>query len=124
MQGHRYTASVCVPRRPYEGGIVKKPTKEESESAAEVGCTDPSWVQKYPTLLEYLTSAVWDDKSPREVSTLSIRIEGGQFQLGLNDKAMKRSVYTTASTLTEALKLLEGCLAHGKEPWRSWKGKK
>jgi hypothetical protein len=104
--------------------LMKRPTESQEASRASTGCTDERFAKQYPTLLEYMTTESWEDGGKREPSSLSVRIEGGEFLVSLNDKANKASVYTTAGSIQEALKLMEGALVSGKAPWRVWKGKK
>jgi len=104
---------------------VKRPSVgSDGVVGSNAACTDERFAKLYPTLLEYLTDAKWDDGKDREVSTLTISLMEGCINLALNDRALSRSLYTTAETLMEALKLLEGSLASGKSSWRSWKAKK
>lgn len=104
---------------------MKKPDTEERANRSATGCTDAKFQGKYPTIVEYLISAAWEDGSPRELSALSISCRDGCVALAMNDKELKQSLYTLAGTLEEALKLMEGALVSGAGEWRSWKaGKK
>lgn len=103
--------------------------RPDLKSAAVVSgvqqCSDDVFQRKYPTIVSYLMDEKYDDGSVREPSALSISVRDGLISLALNDKDVKASLYTQASTLNEALKLMEGVLADGSAPWRPWKaGKK
>lgn len=100
---------------------MKRPTPAQETSARETGCPDATFAGKYPTLVAYLTDDAWEDGKARETSAISFTIKDGVFQLAINDKALKQSLYTTAATMTEALKLAEGALRDGTGQWRSWK---
>ena len=104
--------------------ILKKPDPAERKRIAVEGLADDLFVKKLPSIMEYLVTEQWDDGSPREASALSVTIKDGLIQVALNDKAMKQSLYTSAATLQDALKLMEGCLRDGKAPWRVWKAGK
>jgi hypothetical protein len=107
-----------------EGVIMKKPESEATRTPGGVTPFDDVWLGTYPTIGEYLSTDSWDDGSVREPSSLSISLRDGQTLLALNDKSMRRSIYTQADTLEDALGLLEAALAGGKCTWRPWGGKK
>lgn len=113
------------PRRrryiPWRIEPLKRPTEAQEKSSAAHGLSDAQFVGKYPTILAYLTDDVWDDGKAREVSALSWSVKDGSWQLALNDKALKQSLYTAGPTMNEALKLMETCLSSGTGSWRSWK---
>lgn len=85
---------------------------------------DEIWGKKYPHIVEYLTCAAYDDGGSREPSALSVRVEGADIQLALNDKDLKQSLYTQATTFTDAMRLMNEALGSGKGQWRPWKGGK
>ncbi len=101
---------------------MKKPSATSSGSGMEPGgaVTDANVRAKYPALLEYLTTTKWEDGSPRETSTLTIFVEGGQFKVAVNDRALKRSVYVTARTLQDALAAAQEAVAGDAADWRAW----
>jgi hypothetical protein len=100
---------------------MKKPTKEQEDLAAVAGHADEGFTKKYPTLAEYMTTQAWEGGGVREPSAISLSIKDGLWQAALNDKALKQSLYSSAATLAEALKALEGALADGVGAWRPWK---
>lgn len=80
-----------------------------------------SVIGPYPTIMEYMTDAYWEDGKPRETSSLTINVGGDQVRVSLNDKPGKRSVNTSAVNLVGALEALEAVLATGAPPWRHWR---
>jgi len=83
------------------------------------------WLVKFPTVCEYLSTTSWEDGTPREASALSVSVQDGCILIALNDKDLKQSLYTSAESLLEALKLMEGALSSNVGQWRPWKaGKK
>lgn len=77
-----------------------------------------------PATWEYLTADRFADGKTRELSSVSIFVEGSQVKACLNDKACKRSLYVTGESLETALHALERLLAAGTDAWRYWKGGK
>lgn len=100
---------------------MKRPTEAQQASSLATGVGEEGFMKRYPTIVMYLTDDVWEDGKARETSALSFTVKDGMWQLALNDKALKQSLYTSAATMTEALKLLEAVLRDGVPPWRSWK---
>lgn len=84
-------------------------------------CSDGSFAAKFPTITTWMTDGFWDDGKAREVSTLGVRFGDGQVHLSLVDHDAKRSVYTDAKTIEDALMLLEEALKAETCVWRAWK---
>jgi len=84
---------------------------------------DESWVKAYPILSEQLGDDRWDDGTPREVSTLGLKVEDGRIVASLNDKECKRSLYRSGETVKGALVALEKALSDPGADWRPWSGK-
>lgn len=125
LRGKRYrghygwTDPNRVPR--YEEVVImKKPDTVAKAKAGQVSLPDDKFVTQYPMITEYLATQEWEDKTPREPSTLAVSLGDGMFKLALNDKELKQSLYTAAGTLQEALKLMEGALKAGNGEWRKW----
>jgi len=77
-------------------------------------------LKERPHVAQLLTDAWWDDGTPREVCTLTVRVGLEQTQLNVNDAENEQSITTTAETLDAALTLLEDALASGRNLWRKW----
>lgn len=124
--GHIGWVSPRLYVRPFESYVMKRPEGKVAGARSGGGvCSDEQLVKRYPTIMLYLTDAVYDDGGAREVSALSVSVRDGQVALALNDKDLKQSLYTQAETLPEAMKLMEGALVSGTGEWRPWKaGKK
>lgn len=104
---------------------MKKPDKSQVAAAAATGCPDATFSKQYPTITQFLSDVAWDDGTKREPSSLGVTVRDGLVQLAMNDKDAKQSMYTSAGSLTEALKLMEKALAGGLDAWRPWNaGKK
>lgn len=100
---------------------MKREAADNQRKAGKWKYPGGSLIGDYPTIVEYMTDAFWDDGKPREPSSLTINIGGDQVRISLNDKPQKRSVNTTAASLEAALQALEHVLAAGSPPWRYWK---
>jgi len=99
---------------------------------SEVTSKDKKWkapteplLKNRPHIAQLLTDPWWDDGTPRELCSLTVRVGLDQTQLNVNDVDNEQSITTTAGSLEEALSLLEEALAAGRNPWRKWgNGKK
>jgi len=76
---------------------------------------------KRPHIAALLTDPWWDDGTPREVCTMTVRVGADSTQININDIPNEQTISTTADTLEDALDTLEDALAAGKNPWRKWK---
>lgn len=103
---------------------MQKPSPAQAASVSSRGFADESWLKKYPTIVEYLTTSKWDDGTARELSSIAVTCSDGSVQIALNDKDLKQSLYTTAGSFTEAMGLMEKALQAGVEGWRPWKSGK
>ena len=119
--GHRYYKKPLKSRRVYKENVVIRPTMDQEASAANCGCADHDFATLYPTLTAYLSDPKWDDGTARECSSMALSVQNGQMCLALNDKAFKRSIYTTAGSLEAALLALDEALREGTGVWRQWK---
>jgi hypothetical protein len=100
---------------------MKRPDTTETAAKDSCGLTDEGFVKKYPNISAYLMDDKWDDGKARECSSLAFSVKDGTWQLALNDKALKTSMYTSAPTMDSCLKTLEKALADHVQAWRSWK---
>jgi len=100
---------------------MRKPESVSASGPSAGGVSDADWGKRFPTICEYLTADAFDDGTPRELSSLSIRMEGGEVRLALNDPYSSRSMYTAARSVKEALELMEGHLKSSGGSWRPWK---
>lgn len=123
-KGHAFYRRPQAPARVYVESPMKRPSEAQAARAAAGCLADEAFAKKYPSLTEYLTTTAWEDGAKREPSTLSLKSEAGVWNLGVNDKALERTLWTTAPTLADALRLAEKALAEGVDAWRPWKGKK
>lgn len=122
--GHKGYRNRPPVRVPFVEGPMKKPTPAEKKRASIEGIADDGFAKAHPKIVEYLITVEWEDGSAREPSALSVTIRDGMVNVALNDKALKQSMYSTAGTLKEALKLLEGALKDELGAWRPWKAGK
>lgn len=99
---------------------MKREKLDQQKKAGKFVPPDDPLLQKLPHLAEAVADLFWDDGSPREPYTVSANWASGSCTLQLNDKEGRRSVASTASSLSEALMLLEELLQRGALPWRYW----
>jgi len=84
-------------------------------------CADADFAKRYPELAAGLCDPWWDDGSPREPWTLTIRFGPDDVSVGVNDKSKNRSTFTVSASLAKCLALIEDMAAKGRMPWRTWK---
>jgi hypothetical protein len=83
---------------------------------------DEAWLKKLPTICEYLADDAWDDGSPRELSTVSIKCVEGRVVAVLNDPEERRSLYVSGESVMKAMESLERALGSPQADWRRWQG--
>lgn len=106
---------------------LRKPTQaDQAAQGSPKALLETPWCKRLPALSEYLCSDSWDDDSPRELSTLTLKVQDGGFLAVMNDLALRRSCYYWGGTVEDALKALEKALGGTGADWRAWshKGKK
>ena len=79
---------------------------------------DEIWQAEYPCVHEFLVCQVYDDGSPRVLSTLGISVFDGRWRVNLNDREQHRSAFFSGETVGEALYALDQALAENKVTWR------
>lgn len=84
------------------------------------------WLRPHAALVELLTARVYPgkDKRPRQVATLLIFCEDGQWKTCLGERDTKRSLWGSGNTVEQALECLETLLQREVTPWRHKDGGK
>jgi len=85
---------------------------------------DETWVKGLPLLCEYLSLGAFEDGTPRELSTVTIRYQDGLVLASLSDHEERAGLYRTGESVQLALKALEKALSGGTADWRPWGGSK
>lgn len=106
---------------PWESIIMKRPDSAGHAASTESTPCQCSTLAKFTSVCEYLTTAKWDDGSPREPSKLSVSVQDGCVLIALNDVDLKQSCYTSSTSLQDGLKLLDKALKDSSVTWRPWK---
>lgn len=101
---------------------MKKPSPGKSTAVASGGFSDSVFKAAYPLLYEHMADTTWEGGGSRETSTVVVRIEAGRFNVCLNDREAKASLYVTSDTVEEGLQALEAMLASDNADFRPWKG--
>ncbi len=123
--GHYGYRAPAAKRQPIWGEYVRKPIpSDRSLGEVSVG-TLGQLASRHPELADHLVRAVYDDGTPRQLSTLSLFFEDTP-KAALNDRDNHRSLYVSGDTWEECLDALEALLADETGLWRPWKqgGKK
>lgn len=100
--------------------IMKRETAGVQKTKGKYIAPPCKFLKDYPTITEWCGDCWWDDGKPRTPCHVKIEVIGDMVHIGLIDQEGRRSCHTTAGGLPEALELLEGHLAAGGAPWRSW----
>lgn len=95
---------------------MKRPHAPERENGQQVSLGEVS--RLFPHLVEYLSTAAWEDGSPRELSTLLVFLDGHRWKVCLNDRATARVCFVSGADPEEALSNLEEGLAKDSVDWR------
>lgn len=103
---------------------LNKPTTNGAGAAVPVDYSDPELKNQYPTLYEYLSSAVYSDNSKRKTATLLVFVELGMCKVCLGDRDLQRQCFVSARTLNEALSVLDDQLHTDSVDWRPAKAQK
>ena len=72
----------------------------------------------WPSLAEWLTSALYEDGGRRESPTLTVWASAGQWKLSLKDRAEGLVMWLSAEKLLEVLQLAELLVLSADAPWR------
>jgi len=97
---------------------MKRPTLHSPSPGSPWVCPDKDWKKEYPKLVEGMCDPFWDDKKPREVWTLSIRMKETSVLLTLSDRNTNSGLYTEGEDVASALALMEEALSQGTASWR------
>lgn len=100
---------------------MKRPIDVAVASGGEKPFPDADWMKRFPILCEMLAHDGYDDGTPREQSTITIREQDGLVLVSLQDKDMERGLYRTGKHVLGALEAIEKCLANASADWRPWK---
>lgn len=73
-----------------------------------------------PLLAQAVTDPWWEDGKARTPYTLKASFSPAGVQVCISDEAGRRTSYTTARTVSEALGLIERMLEAGGLAWRPW----
>lgn len=85
---------------------------------------DAKWSGSLVRVCEYLTHGVYEDGTPRDLSTVAIKYQDGGVCVALNDPDTRASLYVWGETVEKALKALEARLGDANADWRPWGGGK
>lgn len=119
--GHMYYSLTRNHVKVFDWSEMKRPTSQATSPKGKWSSPDSEFKAKYPALSEGMCDCWWEDGKARVPWSLTVRFEGDQTHLCVNDKEGSMGLYTTAHTLPEALQQLEEVLKHGGAPWRRWK---
>lgn len=102
---------------------IKKPEGASGLSGPARGArTSDEWIL-YPTLLEFLTEAQYEDGSNRELPTLLVFSEGGAWKGCLGDRDNDRNAFISSASITGLLVIFEEKLKESSLDWRPKGGK-
>lgn len=79
---------------------------------------DPGLLKKCPMLASHLCQSLWEDGSPRQVSTLSIFTGDGAFKACLRDRENGLCLWVAATSFDRLPSVLEAALGDENTVWR------
>lgn len=100
---------------------MKKPDAATSAAGTSGPFPDADWVKRFPMVCEYLSAAAFDDGTPRQLSSLTLREQDGMVLASISDMELSRGLYRTGATVRDALAALEKALETMTADWRPWK---
>lgn len=108
---------------------LKKRDRAVQEKGGPAAVDVGQWGKAYPLLWEYLSSAKYEDGSPRRLPTVTVFLGPEGLQASLNDRDQGLVAFVTAGSVEGLWKALEAGLAADSLDWRlsaggTWKKKK
>jgi hypothetical protein len=97
---------------------MKRPSPAAVATPGKYACPDSTWATHYPTIVEGMCDPFWDDRKPREVWTLSVRMKENGVLLTLSDRNTNSGLYTEGEDFDSAMALMEDALKQGTASWR------
>ena len=98
---------------------LKKPGPVSASGSESLPVSSQStYLALFSDTLEFLSSALWPDRSKRERGTLTLTVTGGRWSARLKDPNGKRYAYLTAATIDELLEAVEKGLGTDEIDWR------
>jgi len=117
--GHEgYVVDFDLLARAKMGKFLRKKADARGYSPLGPVAKGSAFAETYPCLFEYLTVTQWEDKTPRESSTLLLFVDDGRFKACLTDKDSGRYVFLTAGSVEALLNALEVGLVDDQLDWR------
>jgi hypothetical protein len=109
-------------------GVVEKffnrPGGDKSDKDGEgVPMADPAFRKAYPTLAAYLLDVSWPDGEERQVGSLVVFAEEGQWKVCLSDRDTGHVLWASAKTFGDLCLCLEARLTDKGVDWRKAKNK-
>lgn len=119
-KGHRHYSG--KPRAKYVdwSTMFKKVVLPGSVPTEGFECSDEKFLKDFPTIAQGMCDPWGSDEKPRQLWTLSVKMDGKSVQVTISDKAIKASSYTTAPTLHQALRLANAAAEADTLTWRKW----
>lgn len=102
--------------------IMKKPVLKDEDKQALTKWMDSEFEKDYPHLFAFLTADTWEDKTTRTTGTLLLFTQDGYLKACLNDRALDRSCFVSAPSLTLLFDLVEDGLEEDHLEWRKRRG--
>ena len=99
---------------------MKREESQKQKKKGEYSLSGEPLLDGCPLVDALLGDRWWDDGKPRVPCSLRIDLLGSGVQVTLIDGEERRSWYTLAPTVAEALGLIEDHLAGGNAAWRPW----
>lgn len=79
---------------------------------------DQKAMDKYPSLVEFLTVTEWAPNEPRDPGSLTLFVTEGRVKVCFNDKDANMSAFASLDSLCDVLKEMETLLAKDDLDWR------
>lgn len=102
--------------------MLKRPRPGERVGPIEDPFNDADFKARYPCLADHLTSSQYDDRSPRQTSTILVFCDNGVLRICVNDRDNNRSVFFTSETVEGAFLAAENAISTNTADWKTRTG--
>jgi hypothetical protein len=97
---------------------MKRPSDPKAPKDGSFSFVDPEFLANYPAIADACGNLFYEDKTPREPSTIKISFGSTSVGVLINDPTARKYAFTNAESMTEALVALDTALKEGTLSWR------
>lgn len=107
-------------KRVMAGALLKRLAKEKAKRPAGGAAVDGESRRQYPAICELLSDKTDVDGQERELSSITIKYQEGSWKGAIHEPNMEMSLWASAATLADVLRVLEERINAEDADWRAW----